>query len=319
MGRHPRSIFPWLLSALLLAGCGGGGGSSSGTNTTTPTSTSTSAQEPNAPPLTGNTATDGFNWFNFRRQQAGVQVVSRNAALDAAALGHSNYQAVNNVVTHEQTAGKPGFTGVTVGDRLSAAGYQFTPGGSFAYGEVISATSDSSGVNAAEDLLAAIYHRFVILEPMFKEAGAGAATASGSGALTYFTTEFAANGLDRGLGARGRIVTYPFADQPRVPRNFFSDNESPDPVPDRNEVGYPISVHADITAVVSVQSFSVRPRGGNVLPVRLLTSSTDSQTSTSVAAIIPLSPLASGTTYDVQFSGQVDGVNVNRNWSFTTR
>lgn len=318
MGRHPRSILPLLLTTLLLAACGGGSGGSS-TETKAPATSTTAAQEPNAPQLTGNTATDGFNWFNFRRQQAGVQIVTRNGLLDAAAQGHSSYQVANNTVTHEQVQGKPGFTGVTVGDRMAAAGYTFAPGGSFAYGEVISATTDTSGVNAAEDLLAAVYHRFVILEPMFKEAGSGAATASGSGGLTYFTTNFAANGLDRGLGARGSIITYPFANQQRVPRNFFSDNESPDPVPNQNEVGYPISVHADITATVSVQSFTVRPRGGAALATRLLSNSTDSQTSSSVAAIIPLAVLAPASTYDVQFVGQVDGVGVTRNWSFTTR
>jgi uncharacterized protein YkwD len=315
MGRYSRSILPLLLASLLAA-CGGGGDSKS-SNTQPSAPATTIAQEPNAPQLTGSTATDGFNWFNFRRQQAGVQAVVRNASLDVAAQGHSDYQLANGIVTHEQTPGKPGFTGITVGDRLTNAGYVFPPGGSFAYGEVISATSDTSGFNAAEDLLAAIYHRFVILEPMFKEAGAGAAR--GSSGLSYFTTDFAANGLDRGLGARGSFVIYPFSGQQRVPRNFFSDNESPDPVPDRNEVGYPVSVHADITATVSVQSFTIRPRNGSTLAVRLLTTATDSQTSSSVAAIIPLAPLAPATTYDVQFIGKVDGVDASRSWSFTTQ
>lgn len=318
MGRYPRSILPLLLASLLVAACGGGG-DSNGNTTEAKAPATTTVLEPNAPQATGNTATDGFNWFNFRRQQAGIQVVTRNSNLDVAAQGHSNYQLANGTVTHEQTPGKTGFTGRTVGDRMAAAGYQFTPGASFAYGEVISATSDVSGFKAAEDLLAAIYHRFVIMEPMFKEVGAGAAAASAGGGLTYFTTNFAANGLDRGLGARGRIVTYPFADQQRVPRNFFSDNESPDPVPDRNEVGYPVSVHADITALIRVQSFTIRPRGGSALAVRLLTSDSDTQTSSSVAAIIPLAVLGAASTYDVQFTGQVDGVDVSRAWSFTTQ
>ncbi len=314
MRQSLRSIWPLLLASLLLAACGGGGGS--GNDAVAHPAASVSALEPNAPQATGNTASDGFNWFNFRRQQVGLLAVARNGALDAAAQGHSNYQRLNDVITHEQVEGKPGFTGKTLSDRLDAAGYRIRPGAGFAFGEVISATSDSSGANAAEGLVAAIYHRFVIFEPMFREAGAGAATTPGG--ATYFTVDFAANGLIGGLGA-GRIVIYPFADQQRVPRNFFSDNEAPDPVPGRNEVGYPISVHADITAIVNVQSFSVQPRGGSPLAVRLMTNGTDALTPESGAAIIPLVPLAAGTTYDVQFSGAVDGVRLSRAWSFTTQ
>ena len=39
----------------------------------------------------------------------------------------------------------------------------------------------------------------------------------------------------------------------------------------------------------------------------------------SAAAIVPFDVLAARTTYDVQFAGTVDGVVVNRVWSFTTR
>ncbi|RJF97287.1 CAP domain-containing protein [Noviherbaspirillum saxi] len=314
MGRLPRSIYPLLLASLMLTACGG---SSDQGSTSTNGATSIAAQEPNAPQATGNTATDGFNWFNFRRRQIGLEAVARNGVIDVAAQGHSNYQRTNNIITHDQSDTKAGFTGRTVGDRFSAAGYGFASASSYAYGEVISATSDPSGFNAAEDLIAAIYHRFVILEPMFKEAGSGAATVSGG--LTYFTTNFAANGLDRGV-ARGSVVTYPASSQAHVRRNFFSDNESPDPVPGRNEVGYPVSVHANITSTLTVQSFTIRPRGGSAnLTTRLLTAATDPQTPASAAAAVPLDPLLPLSTYDVQFVGKVDGTDVNRSWSFTTQ
>jgi hypothetical protein len=104
-----------------------------------------------------------------------------------------------------------------------------------------------------------------------------------------------------------------------VTRNFLSDTESPDPVPNRNEVGYPISIHSDITKTIAVQSFTVRPRGGAPLQAQLLTSAADTDTPKSVAAIVPLDVLAAATTFDVQFTGTVDGVSANRSWSFTTR
>lgn len=308
---------------MLVASCGGGGGSESRSGGTTISEPVTSfvPADPSAPQATGNTATDGFNWFSFRRQQVGVQALVRSNVIDTAARGHSEYQQRNDVVSHQQTPGLPGFTGIEPGDRLLAAGYQF--GNSYAYGEVISNTSDDSGFAAAEDLIGAVYHRFVIFEPTFREAGAGAVTSSGSG--TYLTAKFAANGTISGLGS-GQIVTYPIANQQQVPVNFFSDNEIPDPAPDRDEVGYPISVHADITANVLVQSFTIRPRNGTTgtsagepLSTRLLTRATDASTPPSAAAIVPLAPLQAATTYEVAFSGSVNGQPVQRNWTFVTR
>jgi hypothetical protein len=113
-------------------------------------------------------------------------------------------------------------------------------------------------------------------------------------------------------------VVWPFNGQAQVTPNFMSNSEQPDPVPDRNEVGYPISVHANIDAPVTVQTFTVRPRGGANLQV-LAVSPSGSATQRTAAAIIPLAPLRAATTYDVSFAGTVNGAPVSRDWSFTTR
>lgn len=315
------SLAPLLVTALMLTACGGGSDSATSTPVAaTPapaTAPQTLAQEPGAPQFTGNTARDGFNWFNYRRQQMGVPMVTSNSVIDKASLGHSEYQRLNNTITHDQIVGKPGFTGVSLLDRLKAANYPFVNTASYAYGEVISATGDTSGFQAAEELITAIYHRYAVFEPSFKEAGVGAATVTSG--YTYFTTDFAANnGFGPGLG-KGKFAVYPFENQQRVPVIFYSNTELPDPVPDRNEVGYPISVHADITANLAVQTFTVQQRGGAVLNVQLMTNARDPETPTSAAAIIPVNVLLAATTYDVKFVGTVDGVAVNRSWSFTTR
>jgi uncharacterized protein YkwD len=306
-----------LFLAFALAACGGGGGSDGGTSgmrlQADETAPATSA--PGAPQATGNTANDGVTWTNYRRQQLGLGTLARNADIDEAAQGHSDYQRINDVITHEQTAGQRGFTGATLLDRLTAAGYQFRQP-NYAFGEVISATSSTSGFSAVEDLITAIYHRFVIFEPRFREIGAGAGTVPNG--FTYMTLNFAADGLGAGLG-RGQFALYPIPDQTGIVPVFYSDFEMPDPVGDRNEVGYPVSVHADITSTVSVASFTIRPRGGAALSTKLLTRATDSFTPSSVAAIVPLAPLLPNTTYEVAFSGTVDGVAAARNWSFTTR
>jgi hypothetical protein len=152
---------------------------------------------------------------------------------------------------------------------------------------------------------------------VFKEIGTGAATTSAG--YSYFTSDFTANnGYGPGI-AVGTVAVWPYRGQAQVQANFFSDYESPDPVANVNEVGYPISVHANINSTVKVQSFTVRPRGGAVLNVKLLANISDPETPRSAAAIVPLSPLAAGTTYDVSFVGSVDGLGVTENWSFTTK
>jgi uncharacterized protein YkwD len=300
-------------TALAVTACGGG--SSTSATTTQPANVVTT--DPSAPTLTNNIAVDGRNWINYRRSQIGVPQLAQNSLIDTAAQNHSNYQKYNNTITHEETAGLQGFTGVTLLDRLTAAKYAFA-NTNHAYGEVISATSNGSGFYMAEELITAIYHRFVIFEPVFKEIGTGWATTSAN--YTYFTADFTSNnGYGTGVGA-GNIVSWPFNGQTGVPANFFSDYESPDPVAGKNEVGYPISVHANIDATLTVQSFTVRPHGGADLEVKLLSAATDGpETPNSAAAIVPLSPLAAATTYDASFTGTVNGQAVTRNWSFTTK
>jgi len=310
-------------AALALAACGGSGGDSSpaapvsGGTAVTPAPTSPTSPSPlpvdaSAPAQTGNIALDGRNWINYRRTQSGMPTLAQNAQIDNAAQGHSDYLRINNLMSHDQQPGRQGFTGANLGARLNAAGYTL-PDRGFAYGEVIAGSTNGSGFFLAEELITAIYHRFVMFEPMFREIGTGAASASRG--YHYFTADFASrSGYGPGI-ARGTIVTWPFSGQTGVAPNFFSDTEEPDPVPDRNEVGYPISVHTNLDSTLAVGSFTVRPSGGadlQVLRVAPLRNET-------AASIIPVLPLRAATTYEVNFTGTVNGAAVARAWSFTTR
>ncbi len=315
-----RSLIAALVAASTLAACGGGGSDSTGVSVTPsgsnqPPATPSVVPGDNAPVSVGNIAVDGRNWINYRRTQLGVPTVTENVLINNAALGHSEYLRTNNVMSHDQKTGNPGFTGVTLKDRLNAAGYTIPVNG-YAYGEVISGTTNGSGFYMAEELITAIFHRFVMFEPRFREIGTGAATSSNR--YNYFTADFATrNGFGPGIAANA-IVIWPFSGQTGVTPNFFSDSEDPDPVQGINEVGYPISVHANIDAPVTMQTFTVRPRGGSNLQVQMVASSTDPSKRTAIA-IVPLAPLKSATTYDVSFAGTVNGAPITRDWSFTTR
>jgi uncharacterized protein YkwD len=317
-----RSLIAALVVASSLAACGGSGDSTGSVASASPAAASpqapampVAAPAPAAPVLTGNIAVDGRIWINYRRAQLGVPAMAENVQINNAALGHSEYLRINNVMSHDQVAGKPGFTGASLKDRLNGAGYTI-PASGFAFGEVISGTTNSSGFFMAEELVTAIYHRFVMFEPKFREIGTGAATSSRG--YNYFTANFASRGgFGPGIAANA-MVTWPFNGQAGVTPNFMSDSEEPDPVPDRNEVGYPISVHANLDAPVTMQNFTVRPRGGSNLEVLVVHPSTSAKERTAVA-IVPLAPLKAATTYEVSFSGTVNGAPVTRDWSFTTR
>lgn len=315
-----RFLTAALVATLTLAACGGSGDSTGAVATPVAVNPLTStaptvAPDPAAPRATNNIAVDGRNWINYRRAQLGVPAVTENAQINIAALGHSEYLRTNNVMSHDQKAGNPGFTGATLKDRLNAAGYTI-PATGYAYGEVISGTTNGSGFFMAEELITAIYHRFVMFEPKFREIGTGAATSARG--YNYFTADFATRG---GFGpgiAANTVVTWPFSGQTGVTPNFMSDTEEPDPVEGINEVGYPISVHANIDVPVTMQTFTVRPRGGANLQVQVVNSAPTASQRTAVA-IVPLAPLRAATTYDVSFSGTVNGTPVTRDWSFTTR
>ena len=317
-----------LAAACSLVACGGGGGNSAtvAASLASPLSQASSAPivlpsppvtGPDVPALVGNIAIDGRNWINFRRSQIGIAQLTQNPLVDRAAQAHSDYQRLNDTITHGEIVGKPGFTGENLLGRLTTAGYTFARN-SHAYGEVISAASSDSGVYMAEELITAIYHRFVIFEPMFKEIGTGSGTTPNK--YTYFTADFTANdGYGAGVGP-GTVVTWPYSGQTQVTPNFFSDYEQPDPVPDKNEVGYPVSVHANLDAVMVVNTFTIRPRGGADLATkRILHYSDVAETVPVAAAIVPLDPLRAATMYDVSFTGSVNRLPVAKTWSFTTR
>lgn len=305
---HLRRLF-LLASAALLTACGGND------HPAEPNAAQLTAAEAGAPAATGNVAADGIAWLNFRRAQAGLPALMRDARLDLAASRHANYQQLNDVVTHAEDSSKPGFFAATASDRLRAADFPLLCT-AFADGEVIAATGTPDGFASVEGLLGAIYHRYVVLEPMFNAVGAGAAHRDGS----FYWLTMNLVGLKGSTGiAKGSVVVWPLPSQKNVRTNFFSDQETPDPVPRADEVGYPVSVHANLNAVVRVDRFTLSDADGQAIAVRQLNSAVDRDTPPSAAAIIPLRPLRSGATYSVNFAGHIDEQAVERSWRFTTR
>ncbi|MHB8165176.1 MAG: fibronectin type III domain-containing protein [Sulfuricella sp.] len=248
--------------------------------------------------------------INLRRTQVGLAALPDNSTIDTAARGHSTYLAVNNLTGHFQTPGTPSFTGANPGARLTAAGYPYTR-----FDEV-GATGPFSGVQAVEDIITAIYHRFGLFDSRVDEFGVGMDLSAAQGRLTADL----ATRLTPPPSVPNWIGVYPYDGETGVPRDFLSDTESPDPVASLNRVGFPVSLHVDGTRTLSVTSFTVTPAGGTALNSQLLSSTADlsGHTPAFAAAAIPLTVLDYGTTYQASFTGAVDGASLSKVWQFTT-
>ena len=247
--------------------------------------------------------------LNERRAQLGLPVLNRSSLIDAAARGHSNYLVCNNTTGHGQNAALSCYTGASVGERVRAAGYQWT-----SVYEVVSA-GPSSGAAAIDSLIKAIYHRFALFATDVSEIGIGMM----GGHPTYgtvLTANPATNQSPRPAMGASWIGVYPGDGQTDVPRDFDSDTESPDPVPGRNKVGYPVSLHVDRNLTLSVSSFTLSKGGVNV--AGLLLPPGGSSTPGSVAAFIPLDALDHGATYTARFIGSAGGMAIDKTWSFST-
>jgi uncharacterized protein YkwD len=263
---------------------------------------------------------------DLRRSQIGLPALPLNVQLEAAARGHANYITINNLSGgHFQNEAQfsNGFTGNTPSDRIKSAGYVAVPdsrgSSALSTGEVV-ARGSMHGETAVDTLIQAIYHRVGIFGTSFDEQGAGV----GQNSQGITVINFGSRKYPQPKAPTGWVGIYPFEGQSGIPVDFYSDEESPDPIPNLNRVGYPVSLHIDGTRVLTVTSFTIAPVNAagtalQSLPVQLLsTASGDTHIPASVAAIVPLTVLQYGTVYEASFIGTADGAPLAKSWRFTT-
>lgn len=232
--------------------------------------------------------------LNDVRRATGVREVVASPALTASAQAHSRYMALNGYwLSHSETPGRPGFTGVGPSDRARAAGY---PGGA---GEVI--TAGHSAALAVEDFLASVYHRVILLSPDILDIGFG-----GTG---HAVIDIGYDWQKTDAAAR-----YPVPGAADVPP-LWVDNEMPDPMGDlRGPFGYPITLELSAyygAPKITLQSARVEGPSG---PIGI---KADTYGDRSMYAV-PTSPLQSSATYRVTFTYVADGAEKSDSWSFTT-
>jgi len=209
-------------------------------------------------------SSEGLEYLNHLREQAGLVTLNENSALQLSAQNHSHYLNINDTSGHYEDENADGFTGESPSDRAVYAGYYST-----GIGENVSV--GQKDVNQSIDgLLAAIYHRFSFLSLEKDEIGIGVEEEHytfdmGNSLLndlcqnhTYTDGDYYYNVcadpdkkiesesyLDarehyKTLASAPDIVMWPPAGGDHIPPAFY--DETPDPLPDYDVSGYPISV-----------------------------------------------------------------------------
>lgn len=278
----------------------------------------------------GDARSAGLCYANYRREQVGLPPLTARDPLNTVAQNHTSYMLSTGTLTHNETAGTPGYTGATPDARIQAA-YK-----SSATAEVVAAANMwTSAANAnlsmspkdqlVVNLVDAPFHRAALLGS-YGSAGSGYAerVAAGSGGGTqasYYQTIDLAD-VNRG-GAGNLMVAYPFDGQADVPVNWVN-TESPNPAPGYSgkTMGYPVTLQAiDTSLQFNADTFTITDAQGRNMACQKVDARTSGMSSYArgLAMCTPLAPLAAKTRYTVNVAGTLGGTGMNIRWAFTTR
>ena len=263
------------------------------TGTTTPTPAPSNA-------LRSNDALAMLGVHNDLRAAIGAPAVRPDDRVTAAAQRHAEYLARAGTIGHEETAGNPGFTGVTVRDRLAAQGYPD------AMASEVAASSDS-GTEDVRFLWDLPYHRLGLMHPHAVVAGWGHAEIGGHTATVgVLVFDFAATAPDH--------VRSPAAGQ-RVVGSWAGD-EAPDALPAgaARPVGYPVMVVYSNARTVDLRGAKLTDPNGREVAVSVVPQIYERD----YAAIVPTAPLAAGARYRVRLDLSLAGADVADEWEFET-
>ena len=267
-----------------------------------------------------------FNRLNEIRLSAGLGMLAQNTMMDQAAQAHAEWMVTNDLLTHDETAGTPGFTGENWPRRDEAFGYVPVEGS-----EVIAQGEAAADVDT---LVNSAYHRTAILafEPV--DVGIGWSDGRATNVTTPLVMDITRPGTDlvRGLGQAAQpsihgVAVWPLDSARDVPLRLGAEIPNPVPTQDVLSLGTPISVTVEESKTIAASQFTLTNMAtGLVVATQLLTNKNDPNflIPESFVAAIPLAPLSPNTTYQIVFSGSSvqfgSGTTelVNRTWSFAT-
>ncbi|MGV7247131.1 CAP domain-containing protein [Caballeronia sp. M23-90] len=269
---------------------------------------------------TGDLINDSLGFINAKRGQLGLPPLGFQSAVAQAAADHSLYNQTNNAVGHFETAGLPGFTGVSPTDRVNA----LYPTDSV--GEIVDTQTGAftSSTGPIEALFDAPFHRGIILFDTTL-VGVGAAQTTNPLKFSALTADF----VDyKAFVPDNKLIAYPYPGQTNA-KAAWQDFELPDPLAAAGKnyagqtVGYPITLSGAGNAAFSNIAFEITDATGAAVPCQEVDSSNNDE-ATRLALCTPIAPLAASATYSVHVTGSLTNVTIptprafDVSWSFTT-
>jgi hypothetical protein len=246
--------------------------------------------------------------------------------MDQAAQAHAEWMIANDVLSHDEVGGTPGFTGENYARRDEYFGYVPVEGG-----EVM---AQGAALPAVDALVNAAYHRAILLAIEPVDVGIGQSNESAANVAEPLVIDVTRPGSDssRGLGQLAQsgiqdVAIWPINGALGVPLRLGLETPNPVPTQDVLTLGTPVSVTVERLKTISATHFALTDAStGETVATHLLTNANDTNSLIpgSFIAAIPLAPLAANTAYRVDFSGSTvqfptGAVElVDRTWSFTT-
>jgi hypothetical protein len=290
-------------------------------------------------------------YLDHVRDAMHMQQLLPNSMLESAAQAHANYLLLNNISSHNETEGLHSFTGVIPADRAFHAGYL-----SSHVSENLS-TKNPSAESSMDGLFSAIYHRFGFLSPDIDEIGIGIAqdqNNSDKSAFVYLmgnaplntlcdSKDFSGNGeyvyqvcsdkafrikktlfnaaLNEIRRDNPKIIFYPYEEQQNIVPAFYT--EDPDPLPDYEVSGFPISVEFNdyFFDNVKLLSFRLYKQDKEITDVRLMDEHNDpnQKLQANQYALFPLKRLEYDTRYRVEIIYRSNQKTETLVWNFQTQ
>ncbi len=324
-----------------LVACGGGGSSGN------PNNNSGADGGSGGGDVAVSASADLWAALNAARSGAGAGALVQDARIDSAAAAHASYLAANNLSSHEEVVGQPGFYEATPAARLAKAGFTVAGAGEAIDGvaeAIASVAATERGRDCARRLLGSVYHAVLLLS---EETHAGVGVADNAAAASKVCVIDLSIPAPKEIGqlpASGQIVMYPYAGQTGVLTTFQVGNETPRPpaalLPNPT-AGHPVVVslrNADWPALAQdytldpiVTRFELKDADGNLVPSVILSSVAQGGPGVTLhqdpqlpydgfVVLVPSAPLAAGKTYTAAFEATLKSgaTPLVRSVSFTT-
>ncbi|TCO76412.1 CAP and S-layer homology domain-containing protein [Marinisporobacter balticus] len=260
-------------------------------------------------PATTDAQKNALNYVNRYRKLLSLSEFKLDDALNASAMAHSNYMAINNKLNHDESTNNKGFTGISLYNRVGTFGYI----GSNVAENISSGQKDYQ--EAIDGLVDAPYHRIAWINPFMIDLGYGVKN-------KYYTFDFGGN-----KDLKDQTILYPKENQNHVPISW-DNNEIPNPLRfygKSGKVGYPISFSyfsKNNIEKLTIEKATLKNSKGNMVEVYINTPEKDKKLQESIL-IIPKKPLGKGEKYTASIEGKIlfkDKVAkvINKTWTFTT-